>query len=219
MNKKDSNQDCKTEDIENKCNCDCQDDFNCNKEESCDCDELCGSKSNDCKKSDDCENKEGKIQNPQDDIVKQNENLKKQCDEFKTTLQRVFAEFQNYKKRTVDERQKTMELATVDLVKRLLPILDTLEMALAHKKIDDDFSRGIELIHVQFVQLLEDEGVKTMISKGKFDPKLHEVLLTEESDKEEGLILEEIQKGYTLGNKVIRHSKVKIAKQKLGLKK
>jgi molecular chaperone GrpE len=152
------------------------------------------------------------IAKDQESILKQNQELKKQYGDIRDTLQRVYAEFQNYKKRMDDDKQKFIELSNEELIKRILPILDNLELALSHKKQDDEFSKGIELIYAQFTQVLEDEGVKRILSSGKFDPKLHEVLMTEESPKEEGVILEELQKGYMLGGRVLRHAKVKIAK-------
>ncbi|MGV8162281.1 MAG: nucleotide exchange factor GrpE [Candidatus Nanoarchaeia archaeon] len=148
-----------------------------------------------------------------------NEEVMIKYGELKETVQRVYAEFQNYKKRTEEEKQKFAQLSTEDLIKRLLPLMDDFERALAHKKQEDEFSRGIEMIYKELVQIFEDEGARVILANGKFDPKLHEVILTEESDKAEGTILEELQKGYTLGGKVIRHSKVKISKQKNGATK
>jgi molecular chaperone GrpE len=145
---------------------------------------------------------------------KEHEELKTKFSEIKDTLQRVYAEFQNYRKRTDDEKQKFMELSNEDFIKKILPILDNFELALRHKKTDDDFTKAVELIYAQLTQIIEDEGVKIVYSGGKFDPKLHEVLMTEESDKDEGVILEEFQKGYTLGGRILRHAKVKIAKNK-----
>lgn len=147
-----------------------------------------------------------------EETLKQHEELKKQYLDIKDTLQRVYAEFQNYKKRTDEDRQNFIKLSNEDLIKKILPIIDNLELSLEHKKCDDEFSKGIELIYAQFIQILEDEGVRKILSSGKFDPKLHEILMTEESSKEEGVILEEFQKGYTLGGKVLRHAKVKISK-------
>lgn len=176
-----------------------------NKENECNCKKT----GSECR----CKNDSDKKEACNCDSAQYDE-LKKQYEEIKDTLQRVYAEFQNYRKRTDEEKQRFAELSNEDFVKRLLPIIDNFELALSHKKCDDDFSKGIELIYAQFLQVLEDEGVRRILSSGKFDPKLHEVLMAEESDKEEGVILEEFQKGYTLGGKVIRHSKVKISKKK-----
>lgn len=161
----------------------------------------------------DCKNDSDKKEVPGCSSLQYDE-LKKQYEEIKDTLQRVYAEFQNYRKRTDEEKQRFAELSNEEFIKKILPIIDNLELALSHKKCDDDFSKGIELIYAQVLQALEDEGVRRILSSGKFDPKLHEVLMAEDSEKEEGVILEEFQKGYTIGGKVIRHSKVKISKKK-----
>jgi molecular chaperone GrpE len=188
-------------------------DCNC-KHDSKNCDNGC--KSDDVSEGNTNCKKESKvienIAKDQESIMHQNEELKNQYVDIKNTLQRVYAEFQNYKKRTDEDKQRLVELSNEDLLKKILPVVDSLELALSHKKQDDDFSRGIELIHAQLIQVLEDEGVRRILSNGKFDPKLHEVLMTENSQKEEGVILDEIQKGYFLGNKILRHAKVKIAK-------
>jgi molecular chaperone GrpE len=146
--------------------------------------------------------------------LKEHEELKSKFNEIKDTLQRVYAEFQNYRKRTDEEKQKFMELSNEEFIKKILPILDNFDLAMRHRKADDDFTKAIELIYAQLTQIIEDEGVKRIVSSGKFDPKLHEVLMTEETDKAEGVILEEFQKGYMIGGRVLRHSKVKIAKNK-----
>jgi molecular chaperone GrpE len=182
---------------------------------------ACGSHECHCKKNDsESENLNQPQQNAEEskktgaNLQQQNEELKKQYNELKDTLQRTYAEFQNFKRRNEEERRRNIETATEDLLKRVLPVLDNMEIALMHKKGDDDFSKAIELIYAQFHQVIEDEGVKKILSDGKYNPNLHEIIMVEESPKEEGVILEEFQKGYTLGGKVLRHSKVKIAKKK-----
>ncbi len=80
---------------------------------------------------------------------------------------------------------------------------------------NSEFSKGIELIYSQLNQFLEDEGIIKINTHGKFDPRLHEVIITEESDKENGTILQEFQKGYMLNDRVLRPAKVKIVKNKI----
>ena len=107
-----------------------------------------------------------------------------------------------------------MKYANAGLICKLLPVLDSFEMALKNTIDKEKFVKGIELIYSQFYQLLEDEGLRPIETAGKMcDPYLHEVLLTEECDKEDDCILEQLQKGYMLGSKVLRHSKVKVAKK------
>jgi molecular chaperone GrpE len=145
----------------------------------------------------------------------QQEELRAQYEEIKDTLQRVYAEFQNYRKRTDEDRQKFVLFSNEQLLKKILPIMDNFEMALLHRSTEEkesDFSKGMELIYSQFLQTLEDEGITKICSAGKFDPRLHEAVLAEESEKEDGTILQELQKGYVLSDRVLRPAKVKIAK-------
>ncbi len=130
-------------------------------------------------------------------------------------LQRNQAEFDNYRKRVEKERVELIKTSTKELIIKLLPLLDNFEFAFKNSGCSEEFIKGTELIYAQFYQTLEDEGLKKIDANGKkFDPHFHEALLTgEESKKEDEIVLEEMQKGYLLGNNVIRHSKVKINKR------
>ena len=131
------------------------------------------------------------------------------------SLQRLQPEFENYKKYVDKSKSEFQKYARAGMVEKLLPTLDSFEMALKNTENKEKFIKGIELIFSQLYQLLENEGLRPIECVGKiFDPYKHEVLLTQESGKEEGLILEELQKGYMLGDKVLRHSKVKVAKKR-----
>ena len=121
-------------------------------------------------------------------------------------LQRLQAEFENFRKRTEKERLEILRNANEDLIIKLLSVLDNFELAL--KNIND---KGVSMIYSEFYSILEKEGLKTIETEGKFDPQIHEALIQEDG-KEDGKILEEIQKGYLLNDKVIRASKVKISK-------
>ncbi len=139
----------------------------------------------------------------------------KKIRELTETLQRLQAEFENYRKYIEKQYEGVVRYSNEELIKKLLPILDSFELALKNTSNKEEFINGIKLIFSQLYQLLESEGVQRIECLGeKFDPYKHEVLLTEESDKDEGIILEELQKGYTYKGKVIRHSKVKISKKK-----
>ncbi len=140
-------------------------------------------------------------------------------DDLTNTLKHLQAEFENYRKRIEKDNASFAKFANEDLIKDLLPIIDNFELALKNSKQKDEFYKGMELIYSQLIGVLQDNGVKCIGCECKFDPYYHEVLLTEESDKENNAILEELQKGYTLNDKVIRHSKVKIAKKKKEEKK
>jgi molecular chaperone GrpE len=137
----------------------------------------------------------------------------KQIEELTFLVKRVQADFENFKKRTEKEKKEFSDYACADFIKSFLPLMDSFELALKNKTSSEDFVKGIELIYAQFASLLDSFGVRRIEANGKkFDPCLHEVLLVEESDKEEGKILEELQPGYIMKNCVLRHSKVKIAK-------
>ncbi|MEA3248551.1 MAG: nucleotide exchange factor GrpE [Nanoarchaeota archaeon] len=131
---------------------------------------------------------------------------KKEKDKNLEQLQRLQAEFDNFRKRTVREKSEFLKNANEDLIIKLLGILDNFELALEH--IDD---KGINMIYSELYNILEDEGLKTIKAEGKFDPKIHEALIQEEGEEDEKII-EELLKGYTLNDKVIRPSKVKITK-------
>jgi len=134
--------------------------------------------------------------------------------ELTESLQRLQADFENYRRLAEKGKKDFIEYAHADLVEKILPILDSFELALKNKGKQEDFIKGVELIFAQLYHLLEKEGLRKIEAEGrKFDHYRHEVLLTEKSDKEEDMILEELQKGYMLCDKVIRHSKVKVSKK------
>lgn len=123
-------------------------------------------------------------------------------------LQRLQAEFENYQKRIETEKESFQKFANEDLIIELLNVLDNFELSLKHCK-----DKGIGIIYSQLKSILEKNGLKEISAKGKFDPKLHEVLV-QEKGKEDDVIIEELQKGYILNDKVIKPSKVKISKLK-----
>ena len=141
---------------------------------------------------------------------------KKEHDELRDMLQRLNAEFQNYRKRTDEEKSKFIKLSNEELIKKIIPILDNFELALKHKEADSEFKEGMELIYAQLLEVLEQEGLQRIPCAGKFNPELHEAVMVEEVDGEAGLIMQELQKGYTLNNRVLRSSKVKISKKRGG---
>jgi len=140
---------------------------------------------------------------------------KTQAEEYFNYLQRLKAEFDNFRKRTGKEKEEISKYASERIISSLLPVLDNFERALesAKKNKDfDSFSQGVEMIFRQFMKILEEEGLRPIEAVGKpFDPNLHEAMFREESDQEENIILEELQKGYYLKDKVIRPSRVKVS--------
>ncbi len=127
-------------------------------------------------------------------------------DNYLEQLQRLQAEFENFRKRTEKERSDIFKNANEELIIKLLGILDNFELAMKH--LDD---KGINMIYSELYSILESEGLKIIKTEGKFNPEFHEALIQEEG-KENGKIIEELQKGYMLNDKVIRASKVKITK-------
>jgi len=128
-------------------------------------------------------------------------------------LQRTQANFENFRKQTEKRVQDIQKFANKDLILQILPILDNFELALKNCKSDsNEFVKGIELIYSQIFTILENQGIKTIQTENqKFDPNLHEALMKVGSCKPENTIVEELQKGFVLNDKVIRCAKVKIS--------
>lgn len=123
---------------------------------------------------------------------------------------RIQADFDNYKKRQQKEMEKIVDGANDRLISDLLTIIDDFERALDAAD-SEEFVVGVKQIHTNFTSLLKGYGLREIPTGVRFNPDLHEALSIGEG--EEGTILEVYQKGYFLGNKVIRYSKVKVGKQ------
>jgi molecular chaperone GrpE len=129
-------------------------------------------------------------------------------------LLRLAADFENYKKRAARERREYVTLANERLLKELLPILDDLERALsaAEQHEEAQLEEGVRLVHRSLASLLERNGVQEIAADGKFDPHVHEALLAQPAeDREQGDVLDVIQKGYKLGDRVVRPARVIVA--------
>ena len=134
--------------------------------------------------------------------------------ELTDTLQRLQAEFENYKKRVDKEKAEFVKYAEAELIYKLLPLLDTFEIALKSTNDKDKFVKGMEMVYAQLISTLKSEGLRPIEALGKkFDPYLHEVMLKQKSDGDDGVVLEELQKGYMLNGKVLRHTKVKVSEK------
>jgi len=145
---------------------------------------------------------------------KQKPKKKRTDKELTDSIQRLQAEFENYRKRVEKERVEFIKYAKEDLIRNILPVLDSFEQALKNKDKKEEFIKGIEQIFAQLYSVLKQEGLKPIEALGqRFDPYKHDVLLQEKSEKEEETVLEELQKGYLLNDKIIRHSKVKVSKK------
>ncbi|MDA8227055.1 MAG: nucleotide exchange factor GrpE [Desulfitobacterium hafniense] len=141
---------------------------------------------------------------------------KAQAGDYYSHLQRLQAEFDNYRKRTQKEKEDTSRFASERILVELLPILDNFERAVDAAQTNQDFkafSQGVEMILRQMQKVLEKEGLTPIDPVGKpFDPNLHEAVLQVESeDHPENIVVEELQRGYYLKEKVLRPSMVKVS--------
>jgi molecular chaperone GrpE len=141
------------------------------------------------------------------------EALRNENEELIDTLQHLQADFDNYRKRATRDQESLVVRAGERIVKDLLPILDDLERALeaAEQHEEAKLEDGVKLVHRQLEQLLEKEGLAPVETDGKFDPHVHEALLTQPSDADEGSVIEVLQKGYRLGDRVLRPARVVVA--------
>jgi molecular chaperone GrpE len=141
------------------------------------------------------------------------EALQADRDQLFDRLQRLAAEFDNFRKRSAREQAAFAERANERLIKELIPILDDLGRALeaAAEHQEAKLEEGVRLVHRSLSDLLTKQGLAEIETDGKFDPHVHEALLTQPSDAEEGSVIEVVQKGYTLGDKVLRPARVVVA--------
>ena len=139
--------------------------------------------------------------------------LEAERDEHLNDLKRVAAEFENYRKRVLRDQESLVARAHERLVKELLPVLDDLERALAAAEEHEEakLEEGVRLVHRELATALEREGLAEIETSGRFDPHVHEALLSQPSEAEEGSVLEVVQKGYRLGDRVLRPARVVVA--------
>jgi molecular chaperone GrpE len=142
---------------------------------------------------------------------------KREADEYLDGWQRARAELSNYKKRIEKEKSEMSAFMKGGILARYLPILDDLERALQDRPDSADvgaWAEGIELIYKKFSDIMEAEGVQTIAAEGEtFDPALHEALSHEPSETHEsGVVIEVIQHGYQIDERVIRPALVRVAK-------
>ena len=163
------------------------------------------------------------IEHHEKELLKELEAKKRQLDEEKDSYLRLNAEFDNFRKRTLKEREEFVKYANEKLILELIDILENLERGIENAKRSekkDKLIEGMELIYDQFKNVLEKNGLVPIKAFGeKFDPYKHEaMMLTQTDEGEEGMILEEFARGYMLNNKVIRYSKVRVSKKNENLK-
>ncbi|ATW25355.1 nucleotide exchange factor GrpE [Candidatus Formimonas warabiya] len=145
------------------------------------------------------------------------EKLEAEKKELVNVMQRLQADFENFRRRTRLEKEDLLQYASESVITRLLPVLDNFERALTSAKDGGEvksFLDGVEMIFRQLQQVLTNEGLEPVASLGcKFDPNCHEaVMQIEDEEQEKDTIVEELQKGYRLKGKLIRPSMVKVVK-------
>lgn len=144
----------------------------------------------------------------------------KEAGEFKDRWLRLAAEFENYKKRTAREFDALVRSASEDVIRDLLPVLDGVNRALEHRdgggEGSESFQEGVRLIMEQFPRVLQNRGLSEIEAVGQpFDPHYHEALMQVDSEEyEEGMVADVVERGYCLGEKVIRHAKVVVSRGK-----
>ncbi|WP_407926035.1 nucleotide exchange factor GrpE [Clostridium vitabionis] len=136
--------------------------------------------------------------------------------ELTDSLQRLYAEFDNFRKRTEKEKSAMYEIGAKDIIEKMLPILDNFERGLAtvpEAEKENSFVKGMDKVYKQFLKTLDDIGVKPIEAAGKaFDPNFHNAVMhVDDENYGENIVVEELQKGYTYRDSVVRHSMVKVA--------
>jgi len=152
----------------------------------------------------------GEASGPESELQK----LKAERDSLLDRLSRAQAEFENARRRASKEQQDFRDYATADTVKSLLPVIDSFDRALKVKSATGDFRSGVELIYKQLQDALTKLGVQPIAAKGEpFDPHVHEAIeMVETTDAADHEVLEELQRGYKLKDRLLRPAMVKVAK-------
>ena len=143
--------------------------------------------------------------------------LEQERDQFKDLLLRKSAEFDNYRKRIERERRDQAERGVADLLEEMLPIVDDLDRALKAEAVGEQaqaYRTGVELIYRQMIELLKRRGVTPFDAVGSdFDPNIHQAVISEEAPgRRDGEVLEQFQRGYMIGDRLLRAAVVKVAR-------
>lgn len=149
--------------------------------------------------------------------VKEEKDTGATAEEYYAQLQRVMADFDNYRKRVAKEKDAQYSLITSELITEFLPVLDTLEKSAGSIGGDDEVSKawreGVQLVCRQFNDVLKKLGAEEIVAVGEaFDPNLHDAVMhVEDENVGENIITQELKKGYKLKDRIIRHSMVVVA--------
>ena len=153
------------------------------------------------------------VQQPKNELEEKIATLEKEAEETSDRLKRIMAEFENYKKRNLKEKEMQYNSILADVINSLLPVIDNLEKAVTAETQDTQYKQGVEMVLKQLLDVLEGFGVKKIEAVGKpFDPELHDAIShVEDENLGEQIVKEEFRTGYIIGDKVIRHSMVIVA--------
>lgn len=159
------------------------------------------------------ENRESEIENQIDALKTQLAEAQAKAQEYLDALQRERADFVNYRRRVEQEKEQMGQWTTGETVKKLLPVLDDLELAIANRPAGEPWDNGVELVYRKFQSILEKEGVVRIEAEGNpFDPNLHEAIMQEPSETHEsGAVAAVLRQGYMHGERVLRPALVKVA--------
>lgn len=147
-----------------------------------------------------------------DMLKKQTKKLQEELDTTKDTLLRLRAEYDNYRRRSIKEKEGIYSDAYVDVIKEILPIIDNLERAIAADGALEDLKKGVEMTMKGCQDAFSKLGIEEIDATGEFDPNLHNAVMhIEDENLDKNIIAEVFQKGYKKDEKVIRHTMVKVA--------
>jgi len=160
------------------------------------------------------------VDNLEDDLEAKLEVKEQEAKENYDRLLRVSAEFENYKKRTTRELEEFRKFANQSLIKEMLSVVDNLELAMnstnGHKTIDQGLLQGLDMTHKEILKVFEKFNVKPIEAKGQtFDPTFHEAVMQEATDEfDENTVINELQKGYLIHDRLLRPAMVVVARPK-----
>lgn len=153
--------------------------------------------------------------NEEDETEKLITELKEQNGEYLSHIQRLQADFDNYKRQTEKHKADLIAFANEGLLLKILEVYEDFERAKENCKTKEEYEEGLDLIYKKLTTILEKEGIKAIPTENeKFDPFKHEAMMAENNENyENGMIIDELAKGYTLKDKVIKYSMVKVCKK------
>lgn len=141
--------------------------------------------------------------------------MKEQVEESENKYLKLYAEFENFKRRNRQETELNSKYKDQKFAENLLPVIDNLERALAIDGTDESFialNKGVEMVYKNLVEILEKHDIKAIDALNQpFDPNFHQAVMTEAADSESNIVIEEFQKGYILKDRVIRPTMVKVS--------